>query len=134
MATGSRHFQSINVLKFTDDGAHLISGGDDNLVVVWNMARYVHICVFMYTHCVAMCIAVLLMYSLLSEAYISGGLQLPVDVQSLLSKASSTVARHVWSDHSLPVYDIFCSVGGLRSRVATVSLDQTCKVCVTCVS
>ena len=68
-------------------------------------------------------------YSLLSEAYISSGLQLPVDVQGLLSKASSTITQHVWSNHSLPVTDIFCSVGGLRSRVVTVSLDQTCRVC-----
>ena len=70
-----------------------------------------------------------LLHSLLSEAYISSGLQLPVDVQGLLNKASSTVTRHAWSDHSLPINDIYCSVGGLRSRVATVSLDQTCKVC-----
>ena len=41
MATGSRHFQTITVLRFTDDGTNLISGGDDNLVVVWNMSRCV---------------------------------------------------------------------------------------------
>ena len=54
MATGSRHFQSINVLRFTDDAAHLISGGDDNLVVVWNMARYMHMYMCMPT--LPMCI------------------------------------------------------------------------------
>ena len=91
------------------------------------MARYMHTYVYVYAY-----LCVLLVCSLLSEAYVSSGLQLPVDVQSLLSKASSTVTRHVWSDHSLPVYDIFCSVGGLRSRVVTVSLDQTCKVCDVC--
>ena len=45
MATGSRHFQTITVLRFTDDGTSLISGGDDNLVVVWNMSRCVCVCV-----------------------------------------------------------------------------------------
>lgn len=130
MAIGSRHFQSVTVLRFTDDGAHLISGGNDNLVVVWNMARCVCVCLCVYVDLALF----VLMYSLLSEAYISSGLQLPIDLQGLLSKASSTITRHVWSDHSLPVNDIFCSVGGLRSRVATVSLDQTCKVCGTCQS
>ena len=35
---------------------------------------------------------------------------------------------HTWSDHSLPVRDIHLTSGGVRCRVATCSLDQTCKV------
>ena len=42
MAIGSRHYQRVTVLRFTDDGAYLISGGDDNLVVVWSMSRCVY--------------------------------------------------------------------------------------------
>ena len=53
MAIGSRHFQSVTVLRFTDNGTHLISGGDDNLVVVWNMARCVFVCV-----CVCVCVSI----------------------------------------------------------------------------
>jgi len=41
MAVGTRHYQRITVLKFSDDGVYLISGGDDNLVVVWSMSRCV---------------------------------------------------------------------------------------------
>ena len=39
MAVGSRHYQRITVLRFSDDGAYLISGGDDNLAVVWSLSR-----------------------------------------------------------------------------------------------
>ncbi|XP_077981988.1 WD repeat-containing protein 18-like [Glandiceps talaboti] len=38
LAVLSRHYQNITCLKFTDDGGHLISGGDDSLVLVWSMA------------------------------------------------------------------------------------------------
>ncbi|KAF7237099.1 WD repeat-containing protein 18 [Varanus komodoensis] len=35
--------------------------------------------------------------------------------------------RHVWSQHSLPITDLYCGVGGAQARVATASLDQTAK-------
>lgn len=35
----SRHFQQVSCLKFTDDGSHFLSSGDDNLVMVWKMAK-----------------------------------------------------------------------------------------------
>uniref|UniRef100_A0A8D2L344 WD repeat-containing protein 18 n=2 Tax=Varanus komodoensis TaxID=61221 RepID=A0A8D2L344_VARKO len=36
--------------------------------------------------------------------------------------------RHVWSQHSLPITDLYCGVGGAQARVATASLDQTAKL------
>ena len=39
MASASRHYQNITVLRFVDDGSHLVSGGYDNLVIVWRVAR-----------------------------------------------------------------------------------------------
>ncbi|KAJ7372545.1 hypothetical protein OS493_019054 [Desmophyllum pertusum] len=39
LALLSRHFQRVSCLKFTDDGSHFLSAGDDNLVMVWKMAR-----------------------------------------------------------------------------------------------
>nr|XP_006825898.1 PREDICTED: WD repeat-containing protein 18-like [Saccoglossus kowalevskii] len=36
---------------------------------------------------------------------------------------------YVWSGHSLPITDLHCGHGGVMSRVASSSLDQTCKVC-----
>ncbi|XP_014670743.1 PREDICTED: WD repeat-containing protein 18-like [Priapulus caudatus] len=33
----SRHYQTVNCLSFTDDVSHLVSGGEDNLVLVWNL-------------------------------------------------------------------------------------------------
>ncbi|KAL9951479.1 hypothetical protein ACROYT_G044145 [Oculina patagonica] len=41
LALLSRHFQRVSCLKFTDDGSHFLSSGDDNLVIVWKMARVV---------------------------------------------------------------------------------------------
>ena len=40
MAVLGRHYQNVTTLRFTDDGSHFISGGEDNLVLVWPMARY----------------------------------------------------------------------------------------------
>ena len=35
------HYSTVSVLKFTDDGNHLLSGGEDAAVRVWFMARLV---------------------------------------------------------------------------------------------
>ena len=40
LALLSRHFQRVSCLKFIDDGSHFVSSGEDNLVLVWKMARY----------------------------------------------------------------------------------------------
>ena len=40
LAVLSRHFQRVSCLKFIDDGSHFLSSGEDNLVLVWKMARY----------------------------------------------------------------------------------------------
>ncbi|XP_013403336.1 WD repeat-containing protein 18 [Lingula anatina] len=34
----SRHYQTVRCIKFTDDGSHFISAGEDHLVLVWNLA------------------------------------------------------------------------------------------------
>ncbi|XP_051259268.1 WD repeat-containing protein 18 isoform X1 [Dicentrarchus labrax] len=33
----SRHYQDVTCLKFTDDGSHFVSGGKDNLALVWSL-------------------------------------------------------------------------------------------------
>lgn len=38
MAVVSRHYQNVNVIRFTDNGSHFVSGGEDNLVIVWSLA------------------------------------------------------------------------------------------------
>ncbi|XP_032902927.1 WD repeat-containing protein 18 [Amblyraja radiata] len=37
LLTLSRHFQELTCIRFTDDSSHFISGGKDNLVLVWNL-------------------------------------------------------------------------------------------------
>ena len=46
----------------------------------------------------------------------------------LNSAASSAKPRHLWSQHTLPVTDVHVGYGGTRARVASASLDHTCKV------
>ena len=67
--------------------------------------------------------------SVLSDAFVSSGQQVPYSAGLATSTGDHpSVTRYVWSDHTLPVMDVYCGTGGLRARVATVSLDQTCKV------
>lgn len=35
------HYRQVKVLRFTPDGAALISGSDDSLVLVWSVTRWV---------------------------------------------------------------------------------------------
>ncbi|XP_029005371.1 WD repeat-containing protein 18 isoform X2 [Betta splendens] len=39
----SRHYQDITCLKFTDDGSHFISGGKDNLALVWSLCSVIQL-------------------------------------------------------------------------------------------
>lgn len=71
--------------------------------------------------------SIIFSFSLLAEANMSSGFKLPY-TSAYGTQLSPSVVRHIWSDHSLPVTDIWCGFGGLQCRVATVSMDQTCKV------
>ena len=41
LAVVCQHYQPVNVLRVTDDGTYLISGGADARVIVWRLGRYV---------------------------------------------------------------------------------------------
>uniref|UniRef100_A0A182KAX5 Uncharacterized protein n=1 Tax=Anopheles christyi TaxID=43041 RepID=A0A182KAX5_9DIPT len=41
MATIAHHYGKVTVLRFTDDGTHFVSAGQDCRIVVWNLARTV---------------------------------------------------------------------------------------------
>eukprot|EP00052_Salpingoeca_macrocollata_P007204 m.58346 g.58346 ORF g.58346 m.58346 type:complete len:366 (+) comp15897_c0_seq2:163-1260(+) len=50
---------------------------------------------------------------------------------SLLDKAlhdGRCESRFTWSDHALPVTDVFCGLGSGNARVVTASRDRTCKL------
>lgn len=40
----SKHYQKINVIKFTDDGSHFVTGSQDGGVLVWNLSKVVGDC------------------------------------------------------------------------------------------
>ncbi|KAM3875964.1 WD repeat-containing protein 18 [Diretmus argenteus] len=43
LAILSRHYQDLTCLKFTDDSSHFISGGKDNLALVWSLSSVVQL-------------------------------------------------------------------------------------------
>ncbi|XP_056132021.1 WD repeat-containing protein 18 [Lampris incognitus] len=43
LAILSRHYQDLTCLKFTDDSSHFISGGKDNLALVWSLTSMVQL-------------------------------------------------------------------------------------------
>ena len=101
------HDRHINVLKFTHDGAALISGSEDSGVSVWSVARFVVIipCVMLLTQTVIVRLV-------------------DNDAQNELPTPYCTL-----SDHTLPVKDIICGLGAFPTcRVLTASLDHSVKV------
>ena len=49
LAIVRQHYQAVNVLKFTDDGTYLLSGGADARVLVWKFSRLLlHLCCYVY--------------------------------------------------------------------------------------
>lgn len=93
LAVVGRHYQTVSCIKFTDDGSHFVSGGDDGMIMVWPLA---------YLIC-------------------ETGDFIP-------SFPGQNEPRFIFSDHSLPVTDIHVGHGGMRARLASVSVDQTCKI------
>uniref|UniRef100_A0A8C4ZPL6 WD repeat-containing protein 18 n=1 Tax=Gadus morhua TaxID=8049 RepID=A0A8C4ZPL6_GADMO len=43
LAVLNRHYQDVSCVKFTDDSSHLITGGKDNLALVWRLASVVQL-------------------------------------------------------------------------------------------
>ncbi|KAG7218863.1 hypothetical protein INR49_019449 [Caranx melampygus] len=39
----SRHYQDVTCLKFTDDSSHFVSGGKDNLALVWSLCSVIQL-------------------------------------------------------------------------------------------
>ena len=39
LAVLDKHYQRVTCIRFTDDGSHFVTGGADNLVLVWSFSR-----------------------------------------------------------------------------------------------
>lgn len=87
LATISRHYQAVNVLRFTDDGTHFISAGQDGMVLVWSLSHVIRV-----------------------------------------YQKQSLNALYSFSDHALPVTDLFVGKGGMKALFCSVSADRSCKV------
>lgn len=84
----TKHYQPINCIKFTDDGSHFVSGGQDGQVIVWSLSAAI------------------------GNPY----------------QTESAEQLHSFSDHALPVTDLWIGTGGMRAILASVSMDRTCKI------
>jgi pre-rRNA-processing protein IPI3 len=84
----TKHYQNVNCIKFTDDGSHFVSGGEDGQVIVWNLS------------------------AVIGDRFSTDNIE----------------ALHVFSDHALPVTDLWIGIGGLSGLLATSSKDRTCKI------
>ena len=84
----TKHYQPINCIKFTDDGSHFVSGGQDGQVIVWSL---------------------------------SAAIGNPYQTESIEQ-------LHSFSDHALPVTDLWIGTGGMRALLVSVSMDRTCKI------
>ncbi|XP_055601423.1 WD repeat-containing protein 18 [Uranotaenia lowii] len=87
LATASRHYQAVKVLRFTDDGSHFISAGQDGMVMVWNLAHVVRV-----------------------------------------FQKQTIGATYSFSDHALPVTDLYVGRGGIKATFCSVSVDRSCKI------
>lgn len=87
LTTVSRHYQTVNILRFTDDGSHFISAGQDGMVLVWSLAQVVQV-----------------------------------------FQKQTLSALYSFSDHALPVTDLYVGAGGMKAVFCSVSVDRTCKI------
>lgn len=88
LAMLSKHYQQVNCIKFTDDGSHFVSGGEDGQVMIWSLSAAV------------------------GDRY----------------RVSNVEPLHSFSDHALPVTDLWIGCGGLAAILVTASKDRTCKL------
>lgn len=88
LAMLTKHYQPINCIKFTDDGSHFVSGGQDGQVIVWSLSAAI------------------------GNAY----------------QTEAVEQLHSFSDHALPVTDLWIGTGGMRALLVTASMDRTCKI------
>lgn len=84
----TKHYQPINCIKFTDDGSHFVSGGQDGQVIVWSLS------------------------SAVGNSY----------------QTEAVEPLHSFSDHALPITDLWIGSGGMRAILVSVSMDRTCKI------
>lgn len=110
------HYRKVTVLRFTQDGAGIMSGSEDSGVSVWSVSRRVIM------------------------RWDRQGLRLHMGLsQSDINSSSSLLANELqhetptpyWSlsDHTLPITDIICGIGTFPScRILTASIDHSVKV------
>ncbi|CAH0380683.1 unnamed protein product [Bemisia tabaci] len=99
LAVASSHFQPITVIRWSKDSSFIATGGEDGMVCFWPLSH------------------------LVAQNSLTVG-----STSSNQMFAGQSDPKYNWSDHSLPVSDIFITYGGSRARLISVSADRFCKV------
>nr|CAH7714119.1 unnamed protein product [Callosobruchus chinensis] len=94
LSVQQKNYQPITCIKFSSDGEFVLVGGQDGMLVVYNLCDLLA----------------------LSSNYLA---------QTDIGQVEPV---YVKSDHSLPITDLHVGTFGKKSRFATVSNDQTCRL------
>ena len=111
------HLKAVRCIRLVKDGSHVITGGDDSDVFVWNLADLLDG-------------ATNVSLSARGAARQKRKRRRTTDESSSSSIAHTTAYVDpvcTWNAHTLAVTDIHCGWGSSRGSVITCSLDQTCK-------
>jgi pre-rRNA-processing protein IPI3 len=101
------HYRQVTVLRFTHDGAALISGSEDSGVIVWLISRFL-----------------ISVFPVLDLVFTSFNSLVDDDLQN-----DFPVPYCGLSDHTLSITDIVCGAGSFpRCRVLTSSVDAYVKL------
>ncbi|CAH1973915.1 unnamed protein product [Acanthoscelides obtectus] len=94
LSVQQKNYQPITCIKFSSDGAFVLVGGQDGMLVVYNLCDLIA----------------------LSNNYLA---------QTDIGQVEPV---YVKNDHSLPITNLHVGSFGKKSRLATVSTDQTCRL------
>eukprot|EP00299_Pterocystis_sp_00344_P012647 c6100_g1_i1.p1 GENE.c6100_g1_i1~~c6100_g1_i1.p1 ORF type:complete len:409 (+),score=81.32 c6100_g1_i1:30-1229(+) len=120
--------EKVNCIASTADGSYVFAGGDSGNLYVWETAggRLVRAIRAHFRAVTAIAVSDDMMH------FVTGGDDAIVHVWSLTDvldfSMQSPSAVCTWSDHTLPVTQIHCGMGGLDSYVFTSSQDCSVKI------
>eukprot|EP00053_Salpingoeca_punica_P002320 m.37184 g.37184 ORF g.37184 m.37184 type:complete len:476 (+) comp11516_c0_seq1:158-1585(+) len=120
--------EPLSSVACTPDGIFCFGGCDSGKIYVWHIASGALLKIVSGAHYRRVTSLVLTRDS---SALVSASEDATVRVWplgSLVDTNSDSEPQFVWSDHALPVTDVYCGFGGSGCRIATVSRDRTCKI------
>lgn len=121
--------QKVSALALSKDGHYCVAGIEEKLYV-WQVNSGELLAIIQRHYQTVVCIKFIDNMTFVSAA--EDNLVIVWSIPNVVSiwkdSYSTSEPDFVWNNHSLPITDIHVSAGGIRARVVTSSLDQTCKM------